>query len=90
MTARVITTTSADHGILHEASPPVLLTAGIMVHDRQVGLFQLERQLSSGWGRQKKLIILTVYRSSNYSISERSVLFNMTTDSLWVRPHPVM
>lgn len=45
MAARMttITTTSADHGILHEASPPAPQTAAVVA--RHVDLLQLERQL---------------------------------------------
>lgn len=50
LAARVVATTSTDHGVLYSAAPPSRAGAGVVVNNRQVGLFQLSRQLTSSWG----------------------------------------
>lgn len=46
----IAATTSTDHGGLHGATPPSIAAAGLVVNNRQGGLLQLGRQVTSGWG----------------------------------------
>ncbi len=57
LATRVAAATSTNHVGLHRAAPPGGAGAGCMVNNRQVGLLQFCRQLTTSWGEHQKPII---------------------------------
>lgn len=65
----LICTSSAHHGGFHGAAPPVAPGAGIVVHYRKVGLFELSRQAPTGWVKMKRNKALSFGPNSSNVIS---------------------
>lgn len=55
LTTRVAATSSTDHGALHSAAPPAAAGAGVVINNRQVGLLQLSRQVTTSWEKQPNI-----------------------------------